>query len=146
LSFFSVLSDGVWDFFPDTPLAYIGYMVFIFSLCMLIILYIARKFKTSQKKNIPTNEKKEYTLDELLKIAQNPQTSLSELLSVLLVYNEKFTVKDDVEKSLLFFETVLNHKNRDKKLFDFFHGTVLPKNIMFKDELDALEKKALNKK
>ena len=110
---------------------------------IFLIFYFARKYK---KQNRPVqNEHKEVTLSDLLNIANNPKSTTADLLSALMLFNEKFVVAQDKENSIVFFEKVLNHKNRHKKLFDYFHGAVLPKNITFKDELDKLEKKALNK-
>ena len=106
-------------------------------------MYLKAKQKT---KSLTSEINKELTLDDLLKIANNPNSTTSDLLSALMLFNEKFVVAQDKEKSLMFFEKVLNHKNRNKKMFDYFHGNILPKNITFKDALDELEKKALNKK
>jgi hypothetical protein len=39
---------------------------------------------------------------------------------------------------------VLNHKNRNKALFDYFHGKVLPKNLKFKNKLDNNRLKMYN--
>jgi len=96
------------------------------------------------KKNTE-KQKKELTLNDLISLASNEKSTSSDLLSALMMFNDKFVVAQDKEKSLMFLEKVMNHKNRNKKLFDYFHGSILPKNITFKDELDKLEKEALNK-
>ena len=143
LSFFSFLSDNIWDFFPSTPLAYLGYLLFITTVCLYIIYKLSKKAKTGKKTDAP--KKKEFTLDDLLEISENSNSTTAELLSAMLVFQEKYVVAQDKEKSLKFFENILNHKNRHKKVFDYFHGVILPKNITFKDELDKLEKRALNR-
>ena len=144
MSFFSFVSEGIWDISPDSPLAFVVYLFLITVFCIILIFYFAKKFKNKPKStdNIP---KKEITLNDLLKIANNPKSSTADLLSALMLFNDKFVVAQDKNKSIEFFEKVLNHTNRHKKLFDYFHGSILPKNITFKDELDKLEKKALNK-
>jgi len=143
LSFLSFFSETIWDFSPDSPVAFIIYLLIITLFCIVLIMYLKSKQKT--KSHTPKINK-ELTLDDLLKIANNPRSTTSDLLSALMLFNEKFVVAQDKEKSLTFFEKVLNHKNRHKKMFDYFHGNILPKNITFKDALDELEKKALNNK
>ena len=144
LSFFSFISDGIWDISPNSPLAFIIYLFLITVFCIVLIFYFAKKSK--KKASVQNKSKKELTLGDLLKIANNPKSTTADLLTALMLFNDKFVVAQDKEKSLEFFEKVLNHKNRSKKLFDYFHGNILPKNITFKDVLDELEKKALNNK
>jgi TPR repeat protein len=143
LSFFSFISEGIWDLSPNSPLAYIVYLLAITVICVFLIFYFAKKSKKQTKHNIHKN--KELTLEDLLKIAANPKSSTADLLVALQLFNEKFVVAQNKEKSIEFFKKVLNHKNRHKSLFDYFHGSILPKNITFKDELDKLEREALNK-
>ena len=145
LSVFSFISEGIWDISPNSPLAFIIYLFLITVFCIILIFYFAKKSK-KQANSINNSSKKEITLNDLLKIANNPKSSTADLLTALMLFNDKFVVAQDKEKSLEFFKKVLNHKNRSKKLFDYFHGNILPKNITFKDALDELEKKALNNK
>lgn len=84
-------------------------------------------------------------LDDLLKIAGNKNSTTKDLLFAFAYFLENFKVKQNKDKSLKLFNLILNHKNRNKALFDFFHGKILPANLEFKDELDKLERKALNK-
>jgi len=140
-SFFSFISDVVWELFPNSPLAYIVYLFAITVICIFLIFYFAKK----SKKNTQSPLNKEITLMDLLKIANNSKSSTTDLLVALQLFNEKFVILQDKEKSMDFLKKVLNHKNRHKTLFDYFHGNILPKNITFKDELDKLEKEALNK-
>ena len=144
LSFFSFFSETIWDFSPDSPVAFIIYLIVVTLFCIVLIIYLKSKQNTTKPHTPKTNKK--LTMDDLLKIANNPNSTTSDLLSALMLFNEKFVVAQDKEKSLMFFEKVLNHKNRHKKMFDYFHGNILPKNITFKDALDELEKKALNNK
>jgi TPR repeat protein len=145
LSFFSFFSDTVWDIAPDSPVAFIIYLGLITVFCVILIFYFAKRAHRKPKTSSVNNNKKDVTLDDLLKIAKNPKSSTADLLTALMLFNDKFVVAQDKQKSIEFFEKVLNHNNRSKKLFDYFHGSILPKNITFKDQLDELEKKALNK-
>ena len=144
MSFFSFISDTILDIFPSTPFAFLVYLGIITFVSILIILYFSKK-----KSHKPTKEEKNdnnLTIDSLLKIATNPKSNSKDLLSALVLYNENFKVEDDVKKSLEFFKKVLNHKNRKKAFFDYFHGNILQNNIKFKEELDKIEREALNKR
>ena len=141
-AFFSFISEGVWDISPSSPVAFVIYLGLITVFCVIMIIYFAKKAKKSENRQ---NIKKELTLDDLLKIAKSSKSKAADLMTALMLFNEKFTVEQNKEKSLQLFEKILNHDNRHKKLFDYFHGSILPKNIKFKNELDELEKKALNK-
>jgi len=81
----------------------------------------------------------------LLKIANNPKSNINDLMFVLKYFNENIDFKKDIKSSFTFLKKVLNHKNRNKSLFDYFHGSLLPKHLEFKDELNRIEKEALNK-
>ena len=144
ISFFSFISDEIWDLFPENPLGYIYYLVFVFLLCLALIFYLAKKYKDENKIERNINTEKELSMDDLLKIAHNPKSTTKDLLSAFMLYNENFVIEQDKEKSFSFFEKVLNHNNRNKAVFDYFHGSILPKNIRYKDKLDEMEKKALN--
>ena len=144
MNFLSFISDKILDIFPSTPFAFLVYLGIITFFSTLIIFYFSRK-----KSHKPTKEEKrdnKLTIDSLLKIATNPKSNSKDLLSALVLYNENFKVEDDVKKSMEFFKRVLNHKNRKKAFFDYFHGNVLPNNLKFKDELDKIEREALNKR
>ena len=144
LSFFSFLSDGIWDLSPDSPISFIVYLGIITIICVFLIIYLAKKSKKTFQK--PSDLKnKEITFADLLRIANSSKSSTADLLVALQLYNEKFNVAQNKEKSIEFFKKVLNHKNKHKSLFNYFHGSILPKNITFKDELDKLEREALNK-
>ncbi len=142
LSIASFFSDTVWDLFPNSPVAFLIYLGGFTLFCVLLIFYFAKR---SNKKTEKKTEKKELTIDDLIKIANNPKSGVSDLLAALKLYNGKFVVAMDKEKSIEFLKKVLNHKHREKVLFDYFHGSILPKNITFRDVLDKLEKEALNK-
>ena len=140
MSFLNFVSDIILDLLPSTPFAFLVYLGVITFFGILIILYFARKSQKSK-----TEEKKydKLSIESLLKIAANPKSSSKDLMSALIVYNENFRVKDDIEKSLAFFRYALNHKNRKKAFFDYFHKKILPKNIKFENELNEIEKEAL---
>ena len=145
LSFFSFICDGIWDISPDSPISFIVYLGIITIICVFLIIYLAKKSKKTFQK--PSDLKnKEITFADLLKIANSSKSSSADLLVALQLYNENFNVAQNKEKSIDFFRKVLNHKNRHKILFDYFHGNILPKNLQYKDELDRLEREALNKR
>ena len=142
MNFLTFVSDIILDIFPSTPFAFLVYLGIITFFGVLLIFYFARKPKESKKEEKNDN----LTIDSLLKIAINPKSNSKDLLSALMLYNENFKVENDVKKSMEFFKSVLNHKNRKKAFFDYFHGNILPNNIKFKDELDKIEREALNNK
>ena len=141
MNFLTFVSDIILDIFPSTPFAFLVYLGIITFFGVLLIFYFAKKPKESKKEEKNDN----LTIDSLLKIAINPKSNSKDLLSALMLYNENFKVENDVKKSLDFFKEILNHKNRKKAFFDYFHEKVLPKNPQFKKQLDEIEKKALNK-
>ena len=141
MSFLNFVSDIILDLLPSTPFAFLVYLGVITLFSVLTIFYFAKKKSKKSKKQDKKDDK--LTVDSLLKIAANPKSSPKDLLSALMAYNEKFRVKDDIEKSLAFFRYVLNHKNRKKAFFDYFHRKILPKNTKFEDELNEIEKEAL---
>lgn len=145
MSFFSFISDTILDIFPSTPFAFLIYLGVITFFGILIIFYFAKRKPKKSKKQQKISHNK-VTIESLLKIANNPNSNSKDLLSALMLYNENFKVEDDVKKSIEFFKKVLNHRSRKKAFFDYFHGNILPKNLKFKNELDKIERKALNKR
>ncbi len=142
LDIFNSLSDFFWDLFPSSPFYYIAYMLFVMAIGLFLIIYFSK-----QKPEEMQETKQEATLDDLLKIAKSSKSTTQDLLAALLLFDEKFKVEDDYRKSLQFFKLVLNHKKAtSKKIFDIFHGKILPANIKFKNELDKIEREALNNK
>ena len=142
-NFFSSISDFLWDLFPSSPFYYIAYMLFVMAVGLFFIIYFSKRKPTENKEII----KKEVTLDDLIKIAKSSNSTTQDLAAALLMFNEKFKVEDDYQKSIEFFKLVLNHKKAtSKKLFEIFHGQILPKNLAFKNELDKIEREALNNK
>ena len=127
------------DLIPSNPLFFLYYLAGVTLISLLLIYFFSKKAKKTDKKDTP-----EITMPLLLKIAKNPKSTQKDLLSALILYNENFSVEKTPE-SLDFFKMVLNHKNRNKALFDYFHGKVLPKNLKFKNKLDRIEKEALNR-
>ncbi len=136
------ISDFILNLLPSNIFIYIYYLVFIFFLSLLVIFYFSKKVKNESK----TSQKKEITLDDLLKIALSSKSTSKDLLFAINYFAENFSVGMDKKTSLEFFKKLLNHKNRQKKLFDIFHGNILPKNLKYKNELNKIEKEALNNK
>lgn len=136
------LIDKIEDLFPQTPLAYLIYLAFFIFFGILMIVMIS-KLKPSKKEQ--KNKNKELTLDDLLEVANNPKSDRADLIVAIELFYQNFKVSQDEKKAFEFFEKVLNHKNRDKNIFNIFHGKILPANIEYKDRLDKLERKALNK-
>jgi hypothetical protein len=133
--------DFIENLIPSSPLFFLYYLFGITVFSVVLILFFSRFKKNKPKKN----KENKLTLDTLLKIAKNSKSTPKDLLSALMLFNENFTVDEDVKKSMEFLKAVLNHKNRNKSVFDYFHGNILPKNLKYKSELDKLEKEALNK-
>lgn len=137
------ISDFILNLLPDNnKFFYIYYLVFIFLFSLLLIFYFSKKVKKSSD----TTEKKEITLKNLLNIASSDKSTSKDLLFAMNYFAENFGVDMDKNISMEFFKKLLNHKNRQKALFDIFHGKILPKNLKYKNELNAIEKEALNNK
>lgn len=139
---FSFISEGMWDLSPNSSVTFIIYLLLISAISIFFIIYVAKKFKKVEKEKNSYKDK-EITLNDLLDIANNKKSSVSDLLTALMLFNEHFTVDQDKKKSFLFFEKTLTHKRKHKKIFDYFHKNILPKNIQFKKELNEIENKAL---
>jgi len=136
------LIDFIEDLFPSTPLAYIFYLAF-FVVFGIFLIYLIAKLKPQKNENIQKSH--ELSLDDLLEIVSNKSASSQDLIKASQLFYENFKVSDDEKKSFEFFKLLLNHPNRNKTVFDIFHGRILPKNIEYKEKLDMLERKALNK-
>ncbi len=99
--------------------------------------------KQISKKTETKND--EFDLDDLMNIVKNPNTSSSGVLDALIYFNENFSIdEDNNKKCFLFLSRALTHPNKSKNIFQYFHNKVKPKNLNFKNELEAIEKKALN--
>jgi len=136
------ISDFILNLLPGNIFFYIYYLVFIFFLSLLLIFYFSKKAKKKSK----TPKQKEITLDDLFKIASSSKSKTDDLLFALNYFAENFSVDMNKNVSIEFLKKILNHKNRQKVLFDIFHGKILPKNLKYKKELDKIEKEALNNK
>ena len=147
LNAFSTVSDFFWDLFPDSPFYYIAYMLFIMAIGLFIIIYFSKKQPKKVTPITPKEDKKEIKINNLLEIANNPNSSLQDLMAALLMFEQNFKVEDDYKNSMEFFKKLLNHKNANsKKIFQIFHGQILPSNLKYKDELNKIEQEALNNK
>ena len=134
--------DFILDFLPKENYFFLFYLFGVFIFSVFLIYFFAKK---SKNKPDVVNNKKELTINDLLKIASNPKSNINDLMFVLQYFNDNIDFKKDIKSSLKLLKTVLNHKNRNKSLFDYFHGSLLPKHLEFKDELNRIEKEALNK-
>ncbi|WP_457559981.1 hypothetical protein [Caminibacter sp.] len=132
--------DIIEDLLPSSPFFYLVYLVGITLFGLLLIYLISKLNKPASNENKPD---KKLTINDLIKIAKNPNSTQKDLLFALMAFNENFSVESNKNRSFELFKLVLNHKNRNKALFDYFHGNILPKNLKFKNELDKLEKEAL---
>ena len=135
------ISDFILNLVPgNNKFFYIYYLIFIFLFSLLLVFYFSKKVKKSSE-SVP---KKEITLNDLLKIASSNKSNIKDLLFAITYFSENFSVNMDEKHSFEFFKKILNHKNRQKVLFDVFHGNILPKNLKYKNELNRIEKEALN--
>ena len=132
------ITDFVISLLPFRWWVYPAFLLCSVILSVLIVFLLSLKKKKK-------NAKKELTLEDLLKISKNPKSTSSDLMSALMLFNERFSVEKNEKKSFEFFKNVLTHKRRNKKMFDYFHDTIIRKNPKYKNKLEDLEKKALNK-
>ncbi|GAB6044687.1 hypothetical protein JCM11957_02850 [Caminibacter profundus] len=135
------ISNFFISFIPKSPLFFLLYL-FLFVIASVLFIILLSKPKKNKKQE---KENKKLTIEDLLKIAKNPKSTTDDLLRVFILFNENFKIEENEDKAFELFEKALNHKSRNKALFDFFHGILLPKNIKYKDKLDEIERKALNK-
>ena len=136
------ISDFIISLLPSSPLIFLIYLAVIVIFSLFLIFIFSRK-KLSKSKE---NTQKTITIEDLLKIAKNKNSTTKDLLFALEYFLNHFKIKDYKKESFELFKLVLNHKNRDKALFDVFHGKILPANLEYKSKLDKLEKEALNNK
>ncbi len=136
------ISDFLISLLPSNALIFIIYLVFITVFSVLLIILLSKKKNKSKNAQIP---KKELTIDDLLEIAKSKKSNINDLKFALEYFLNHFKIKDDEKKSFELFEKILNHKNRSKILFNIYHGKILPENLEYKNKLDSIEKKALNK-
>ena len=132
--------DFILSSLPSSPIVFLIYLGLVSFISILIILLLSKKEKKEK-----TPKKNKITIDDLIKIAKNKNSTLKDLEFAMNYFLGNFKVEDNEKKSFEFFRLVLNHKNRAKNLFDIFHGKILPANLKYKDRLDELEKKALNR-
>jgi len=107
----------------------------------IILLLIA--FFLLLKKSKKKDNKKQLELKDLLLIAQNQNSTSDDILLSLKLFNENFFIDDNKEMSFEFFNYILNHKNINKEVFQFFHKEIKTKNKNYQKDLDVIERKAL---
>ncbi len=133
------VSDFIISLLPSNSIVFIIYLAVIVIISIFLIFFLSKLKKNKQ------NTKKELTIDDLLEIANSPKSNTKDLVFALEYFLSKFSIKDNEEKSFELFNKILNHKNRSKILFDIFHGKILPANLEYKNKLNNIEKRALNK-
>jgi len=132
--------DFILDFLPKEDYFFLLYLFLVFLISTVLIFFIYKKFSKNETKN--NNQNKKLSFNDLLKIANNPKSTTKDLLFALIYFNENFKLDN---KSFDFFKKCLNHNNRNKVLFDYFHTEIMAKYPEFKDRLDKIEREALNK-
>ena len=132
--------DKITDFLPSDSLFFILYLFGFLFVSVILILILGRKAKNNESK-----KETKFNLDDIFKIAKNPKSTSKDLGAALMIFKENFKVEDNENKIFEFFENVLNHKNRNKTLFDYFHNEIIPMNKKYKIKLDEIERKALNR-
>ena len=135
------VSDFLISLLPSNGVVFILYLAFV-TFFSIFLIYLISKMKKKEK---PQESKKELTIDDLITVANNKNSNTNDLIFTLEYFLKNFKIKDNEKKSFELFKKVLNHKNRSKKLFDIYHGKLLPSNLEYKNILDKLEKEALNK-
>jgi hypothetical protein len=135
--------DFIENFFPNTPIAFLLYLFFFFFITTIFVLIIY-KLSKKEEKELKKNIKKEITINDLLKIVKNKNSTIQDLAFALEYFNENFKVSNFPDKAFDFFKHLLTHKNRNKILFDIFHNKTVKLNKDFEDQLNKIEKDALN--
>jgi len=129
--------DFILDFLPKENYFFLLYLFLVFLISTVLIFFIYKKFSKKESNSI-----KRISFDDLLKIVDNPNSTTKDLLFALVYFNENFNIDN---KSFEFFRKCLNHNNRNKALFDYFHTEIMAKYPKFKDRLDKIEREALNR-
>jgi len=133
--------DTITDFLPSDALFFILYLFGFLFVSVILIFILGRKAKS----NVSNKKETKFNLNDIFKIAKNPKSTTKDLAVALIVFKENFKIEDNENKAFEFFEKVLNHKNRNKVLFDYFHNEIMPINKKYKTKLDEIERKALNR-
>jgi len=130
------ISDFLISLLPSTPLFFILYLFLFLVISSFFILFFSKKFKKNP-------DEKKLMIDDLIKIAANPNSTTDDLFAALKLFNNNFSF--DEKGAFDFVEKVLMHKNRKKILFDYFHNEIINKHSLYKNKLEKIERKALNK-
>jgi len=138
------ISDFIISILPSSALFYIIFLFSIFALSLGLILFFSKRLKKKNKLSDNKN-KKEITFDMLKEIVNNKNATSKDLASALILFSENFELKGNEKDAFEFFKKVLTHKNRDKNLFKIYQEKIVSKYKNFKDQLNEIEKEALNK-
>jgi hypothetical protein len=105
-----------------------------------VFLFIKKPKQTS--KVIP--QSKQVSLEDLMDIVKNPNSTKDDILKALKLFNNYFVIDaKDSHRYFIFLIKALTHKNVDKEIFNYFHNEIKKRNQKFKRELELLEMKAL---
>ncbi|GAX88162.1 conserved hypothetical protein [Lebetimonas natsushimae] len=143
MNFFNTF-DFIENFFPNTPLAFLIFLLSFFLLTTIFVLITAKLIK-KDKKLKKNNQKKQLSIENLIEIARNKKSNINDLVFAFKYFNENFKVKQFPDKAFDFFKLILTHKNRGKVLFDIFHNKTVKLNKDFEDQLNKIEKECLNR-
>ena len=133
--------DFLLNFVPNENYLFLLYLLFSFFFSLFLIYIFYKKAQKTSK----LSTKKNLDINDLCKIAKNKKSNIKDLLFAIKYFYQNFDIENNKKESFELFNLVLNHKNRKKILFNFFHDKILLKNLKYKKELDKLERKALNR-
>lgn len=131
-------------------LSIVGVAVLIVFIMIVVFLNIAK----SKKKNTPTQQKeteKKLTIDTLIDIARDSDTTKNELFQCVKIVLESFpfpskqksTVTNEGRKYLNFISLVTSHKNSDAKLIAFMNTEFKKKNPDYAREIELYEESGI---
>jgi len=125
-------------------LIFLGVFAIILVVGVIIIIKTSTNKKTIQPLQTKETIEKVDKFEELMEIAQNPNSTSKELKKALMSFNDNYPISDEnLKESMIFLTYLLSHKNRNKELFDIIHKEVKVSNKKFKDEISKVEMKCL---
>lgn len=131
-------------------LSIVGVAVLIVFIMIVVFLNITK----SKKKKILTQQKeteKKLTIDTLIEIARDSNTTKNELFQCVKIVLESFpfpskqksTVTNEGRKYLNFISLVTSHKNSDAKLIAFMNTELKKKNPDYAREIELYEESGI---
>ncbi|MGG7047786.1 MULTISPECIES: fatty-acid--CoA ligase [unclassified Campylobacter] len=133
-------------------------LVAIFILLCLALLFLILKLKAgTQNPNLntkitPSQQEKTITIDDLLGVVLNPNSSKNDIFGTCRIFVEKLSIPpkqddkalDDVKKYLKFITLVASHKNVDAKLILYLGTNAKKKNPSYEREIEISETDGIN--